>query len=349
MANEAAREMRSQQVAKANIVFWAKEILLESLEKRIQQQAEHKRWAKQAVRDILVKVSEVAMVRILLINIARNSVEVSEKNQRDKVVVEVVGLKLGGRTPTKEDKKDEDKDKNTWKKVWEQVNQRRIVIPKKRVRLRKKDKENEDKTTGGCLREWMETTSSPQNGTKVLELKKKLNLISPVPENRNEDQDESYRKRKFGEAKSVFEPEKKTARSATKKRRMTPVRPPDPVTVERMVEKNRQTDVHFDSKKFSNSSTSHCGKGTKKSGGVGNGSEKDGIEKERGTGSLGGKTGQGVQKDGGGGRMKLKPTWLQPRLKFKGIEVINSPNLDIWKDHESPIEILPDKTAELSN
>ena len=102
----------------------------------------------------------------------------------------------------------------------------------------------------------------------------------------------------------------------------------------------------FDSKKFSNSSTSHCGKGTKKSGGVGNGSEKDGIEKERGTGSLGGKTGQGVQRDGGGGRMKLKPTWLQPRLKFKDIEIIKSTNLDMLKDHESPLGILPDDSKD---
>ena len=232
-------------------------------------------------------------------------------------------------------------------------NQRRIIIPNKRFKQKKVERKKEDVSTGGRLKEWLKIPSQetpekppPLNGTRILELKKKLHLVKPVLES----DEEIRRKRKFDDTKSIFEERKKTSRYIAKKIKITPVKPADEEmeSNEQVFSGNRQTDIRLSFMRISKSSKSLGKKGSGESGEVEKVFKKAGMEKERGNEILGGKIKMGIVNDGGGGRDEINPTWLQPKLKIKVTkqEKSRSTNNYVMKDLESPMGILPDNSGD---
>ena len=79
-----SREERSEMVARAHRPFWAEEIILAELNKKIDLRKDLKTWSKMILKETVTKVTQVVMIRDLLKNIADRAVYEHDRDTKNK-------------------------------------------------------------------------------------------------------------------------------------------------------------------------------------------------------------------------------------------------------------------------
>ena len=116
VAQEEDRKSRMEELVKANLVFWARDLLMKAVSLKIDTRASIHSWSKKIIVDLVKKVPQVKSLKDLVNMIVDTAVESTEEHNKVNGPVDKFGVSLeknkrrGGRKYTLEEKKETERE-----------------------------------------------------------------------------------------------------------------------------------------------------------------------------------------------------------------------------------------------